>query len=106
MASSQLSLYLSTNNIINPWQLAYKAAHSTESALLKVKNDIHYNLAKGECQALVRSHMKWGGTFKCLLILKPPPAVLTLPASPAVFVTLLASQPHDGIHSYFTQTCV
>ena len=37
----------------------------------------------------IRSHMKWGA-FKCLLILKP---------SPVVFVTPLASQPLDGIHS-------
>ena len=33
--------------------VSLKAAHSTESVLLKVKKDIHCNLAKGECQALV-----------------------------------------------------
>ena len=53
MVVSRLSLYLSTNNLKNPWQSAYKAAHSTESALLKVKNDINCNLAEGGCQALV-----------------------------------------------------
>ena len=39
---------------------------------------------------IIRSHMK------CLLILKLPLAV---------FATPLASQPLDGIHSYFTRTC-
>ena len=53
MVSSQRSLYLSTNKLINLWQSAYKAAHSTESALLKAKNDIHCHLAKGECQTRV-----------------------------------------------------
>ena len=40
------------NNIVNPFQSAYKAGHSTESALLKIKSDIHLSLWKGPCIAL------------------------------------------------------
>ena len=38
------------DNII---QSAYKLGHSTETALLKIKNDIHVNLSKGRPTALV-----------------------------------------------------
>ena len=41
VVSSRFSLYLSTNNVLNPWQSVYKAARPTEYAFLKVKNDIH-----------------------------------------------------------------
>ena len=37
---SQLSAYLSSNNLFCSSQLAYPAGHSTETALLKVTNDI------------------------------------------------------------------
>lgn len=52
IVASQLNQHLKINNLVNPLQSAYKTAHSTESALLKVKSDIHISIAKGECIAL------------------------------------------------------
>ena len=34
------------------YDIDYKASHSTESALLRIKSDIHHNLSKGTCTAL------------------------------------------------------
>ena len=45
--------YLSNNNLNNIYQFAYKSGHSTETTLLKIKNDIHLNLAEGKQTALV-----------------------------------------------------
>ena len=51
--SKQLKDYLSLNNLGNIYQSAYKAGHSTETTLLKIKSDIHLNLAQGQPTALV-----------------------------------------------------
>ena len=51
--SKQLKDYLSSNNLGNIYQSAYKAGHSTETTLLKIKSDIHLNLAQGLPTALV-----------------------------------------------------
>ena len=51
--SKQLKDYLSSNNLDNIYQSAYKAGHSTETTLLKIKSDIHLNLAQGQPTALV-----------------------------------------------------
>ena len=48
----QVNQHLKTNSLVSPLQSAYKASHSTESAVLKVKNDIQSNISKGECLAL------------------------------------------------------
>ena len=37
----------------NSYQSAYKSGHSTETALLSIKNDIHLSLSRGEATALV-----------------------------------------------------
>ena len=42
-----------SNNLGNIYQSAYKAGHSTETNLLKIKSDIHLNLAQGLPTALV-----------------------------------------------------
>ena len=39
-AVMRLKTYLSNNNVNEPFQSAYKARHSTETALIRVKNDI------------------------------------------------------------------
>jgi hypothetical protein len=44
---------LTRNNLQNTYQSAYKAGHSTETALLSIKNEIELSLAKGNPTALV-----------------------------------------------------
>ena len=51
--ASQIKHRLNKNNLINPFQSAYKPGHSTETALLCIKNDIHMSLAEGMPTALV-----------------------------------------------------
>ena len=41
------------NKLDNSHQSAYKPGHSTETALLPIKNEIHFSLAHGEPKALV-----------------------------------------------------
>ena len=53
LVAKQLKSYLSRNNMDNINQSAYKSGHSTETALLKIKNDIHVKLSKGQPTALV-----------------------------------------------------
>mgnify|MGYP003953543213 CR=1 FL=1 len=53
IVANQIKSHLSTNNLHNPKQSAYREGHSTESALLSVGNDINLNLAKGESTAMV-----------------------------------------------------
>ena len=47
-----LSYFTKNNYISNPLQSAYRKHHSTESALLKVHNDIIISMDKGEVTAL------------------------------------------------------
>ena len=49
----QLKHHLSDNNLENLHQSAYKAGHSTETALLKIKSDIHINLSQNIPTALI-----------------------------------------------------
>jgi hypothetical protein len=53
VVAKQIKNYLATNNLDNPNQSAYKTGHSTETTLLKIKNDIHLNLAENKPTALV-----------------------------------------------------
>ena len=46
-ASQQLAEHIETNSLADPLQLAYKSKHSTETALLKVCNDILTDLDNG-----------------------------------------------------------
>lgn len=49
----QLLAFLNENSILEMFQSGFKVAHSTESALLKVFNDIFLALDKGDCVILV-----------------------------------------------------
>lgn len=51
--ASQIKQYLDSNKLCISLQSAYRSGHSTESALLNVKNDIHLHLARGEQSVLV-----------------------------------------------------
>ena len=53
MVAYQVKEYLTINNLNNVYQSAYKAGHSTETTLLKIKSDIHLSLAEGKPTALV-----------------------------------------------------
>lgn len=53
IVAQQLKHHLESNGLSNVWQSAYKSSHSTESALLRVKNDMHLSIAKGDSAALV-----------------------------------------------------
>ena len=45
--------HINSNNLENPHQSAYKTGHSTETALLHIKNESHTSLSRGEPTALV-----------------------------------------------------
>ena len=49
---SQVSSYLNSHNLYNTCQSAYRPGHSTETALLKVVNDLFLSLNKGNISAL------------------------------------------------------
>ena len=53
VVASQLKDYLATNNLDNTNQSAYKSGYSTKTTLLKIKNDIHLNLAENKPTALI-----------------------------------------------------
>lgn len=51
VAATQLQSYLSSNNLLEPFQSAYRQGHSTETALLRVHNDVL--CAVGKKQAIL-----------------------------------------------------
>ena len=53
VVAKQLTSYINNNILGNPHQSAYKPDHSTEIALLSIKNEIHLSLERGEHTALV-----------------------------------------------------
>ena len=53
IVASRLHSHINTNNLTNKHQSAYKQFHSTESALLKVENDILLNMDKGHATAVI-----------------------------------------------------
>ena len=53
VVAKQLLEPIHGHNLDNLYQSAYKAGHSTETALLYIKNDVHLSLSRGETIALV-----------------------------------------------------
>ena len=53
VVARQLTSHINNNKLDNPHQPAYKPGHSTETALLTIKNEVHLSLARGEPTALV-----------------------------------------------------
>ena len=51
--AKQLVDHIHRHGLDNSYQSAYKSGHSTETALLSIKNDIHVSLSRGEATALV-----------------------------------------------------
>ena len=52
VVDKQLVDHIHRHGLDNPYQSAYKSDHSTEMALLCIKNDIHLSLSLGEATAL------------------------------------------------------
>ena len=53
VVASQLNDHVASNGLENVSQSAYKQGHSTETALLSIKNEVHLALARGEATAVV-----------------------------------------------------
>ena len=53
VVAKQLVDHIHRHDLDNSYQSAYKPGHSTETALLSIKNDIHSSLSRGEATALV-----------------------------------------------------
>ena len=53
VVARQLTSHINNNKLDNPHQSTYKPGHSTETALLSIKNEVHLSLARGEPTALV-----------------------------------------------------
>ena len=49
----QLMQHINSNNLDNPRHSAYKSGHSTETALLHIRNEVNLSLSRGEPTALV-----------------------------------------------------
>ena len=53
VVAAQIRLHIDSYDLGNTFQSAYKAGHSTETALLCIQNEIHLSLSKGMPTALV-----------------------------------------------------
>ena len=51
--AAQIRSHMDSLDLGNTFQSAYKVGHSTETALLSIKNEIHLSLSKGMPTALV-----------------------------------------------------
>lgn len=73
VVASQAKDHLDKHNLGNKFQSAYKSGHSTETALLCIKNDVHLSLSQGMPTALVLLDLSAAfdtidhkGLFECL----------------------------------------
>lgn len=49
----QLTSFLESNHVLSIYQSGYRSKHSTETATLKINNDILYSISKGNCVLLI-----------------------------------------------------
>src|SRR6218665_654660 len=61
---TQLSSYLSANNLLPPLQLRFRQFHFTETAVLKVYNDLVLGTEKGYVTALIL--LNFSAAFDCV----------------------------------------
>ena len=61
VVAQQLVDHIHRHGLDNSYQSAYKSGHTTEAALLCMKNDIHLSLSRGEATALV--HLDLSAAF-------------------------------------------
>jgi hypothetical protein len=54
VVASRILDHMKTNNLLDQMQSAYRSGHSTETALLKVHNDIVISVDQGRGVALIR----------------------------------------------------
>lgn len=52
LVHDQLSKFLSTQNLLNPYQSGFRPGHSTTTALLKITDDIRYGMEGGQLTVL------------------------------------------------------
>ena len=52
VVAKQLNEFISREGLLNVNQSAYKSSHSTETALLKIQNDIAFSMDSGKAVAL------------------------------------------------------
>ena len=66
VVASRLTSHIRLNGLFNVSQSAYKQFHSTETALLKVHNDITLNMDKGKVLLLsITSYFMWCSSGFC-----------------------------------------
>ena len=53
VVAKQLLVHIHVHNLDNPYQSEDKAGHSTKTALLSIKNEVHLSLSRSEPTALV-----------------------------------------------------
>ena len=53
VVAKQLLEHIHVHSLDNPYQSAYKTGHSTETALLSIKNEVHLSLSRGKPTALI-----------------------------------------------------
>ena len=86
VVASQLNNHVSLNRLENVRQSAYKLGHSTESALLSIKNDVHLAFAKGLLQSF-----SWINQQRLILLIMIRFLILSAPGSVSAGLSSIGS---------------